>query len=186
MNNNMNAKETITKMIKSAGFTNIGEIAVENIDYHKDLRAMCEMNTCGRYGSTWNCPPVIGSFEELSEQCKSYNNGFIFSFVTELEDSFDFETMAEAGSELCRKLCKLEEELLTDISSYKIYGSGACFSCEKCTYPDNPCLHPEMCFIPIEACGIYVTNVAKEAGLSYNNGKDTVTFFGMLMYNLKS
>lgn len=188
----MDINNEIDAIIKSSGFKYVAELNLENIEYHSELRDMCKMDTCGRYAKTWNCPPVIGSLEELSEECKSFSNGFIFSFVSELKDSFDFEGMAEAGSELCRKLCDTKEKLeeaINDtsakkipITSYKLYGSGACFSCEKCSYPDAPCLHPEMCFIPIEACGIYVTKVAKEVGLNYNNGPDTVTFFGMLMY----
>ena len=198
-------KDGLINLIKSSGFENIGEIDLKKVEYHADLRDMCEMNTCGRYGKTWNCPPVIGSYEKLSSQCKSFSAGLLFSFVSEIEDSFDFEGMSEAGSELCRKLCKVNigmqdiadtqnndskqkinnEQVDEKIVAYQLYGSGACFSCEKCTYPDEPCRYPEMCFIPIEAAGIYVTQLAKDSGLKYNNGVNTVTFFGMLLFQTK-
>ena len=68
------------------------------------------------------------------------------------------------------------------MEDYRIFGGGGCNNCEDCSYPDMPCLHPDILFTPIEACGINVMQLAKDAGFKYINGQNTVTFFGMILY----
>ena len=41
---------------------------------------------------------------------------------------------------------------------------------------------PEKLFPAFEGHGIVVAEVAKLAGINYINGKDTVTYLGMLLY----
>ena len=36
--------------------------------------------------------------------------------------------------------------------------------------------------VPIEAAGVDVTQLAKLSGLPYINGKNTFTYFGLLLY----
>jgi predicted metal-binding protein len=157
----------------------------ELLSFSEDVRAMCEMNSCGRYNRSWNCPPAVGSLEELKDACLSYRYGVLFNTVSQLEDSFDFEGMMQASARLCEKLREVDIALKQTDLEYRVFGSGSCYSCEKCSYPDNPCFHPDMLFTPIEACGINVVTLSKEAGLSYVNGANTVTFFGMVLYDRK-
>jgi hypothetical protein len=39
--------------------------------------------------------------------------------------------------------------------------------------------------VPLEAAGVDVTQLAKLAGMAYINGKNTVTYFGLLLYRGK-
>lgn len=41
---------------------------------------------------------------------------------------------------------------------------------------------PEMLFPSLEGFGIDVASLAAKAGLAYNGGENTVTYFGMLLY----
>ena len=41
---------------------------------------------------------------------------------------------------------------------------------------------PEMLFPSLEGFGIDVASLAAKAGLTYNGGENTVTYFGMLLY----
>ena len=154
------------------------------LTFSDDVRHMCEQNTCGRYNRAWNCPPVCGSVAELKAVCLGFKRGILVNTVAGLEDSFDWEGMMEGGRGLCRLLVGLKG--LADaigIEDYRIFGGGGCYGCDDCSYPDVPCRHPEMLFTPIEACGINVMQLAKDAGFKYINGQNTVTFFGMFLFN---
>ena len=154
------------------------------LTFTDDVRFMCEQNTCGRYNRAWNCPPVCGTIKELEAVCMSFSNGILVNIVTHIQDSFDWEGMMEGGRVLCRLL--IETKGLADdsgLTDYRIFGGGGCYGCKDCSYPDTPCRHPELLFTPIEACGINVMQFAKDAGFKYMNGQNTVTFFGMILYN---
>jgi len=154
------------------------------LTFTDDVRHMCEQNTCGRYGRAWNCPPVCGTVAELEAACLSYKSGILVNIVTRISDSFDWEGMMEGGRGLCKLLVSVKGHADgLDMKDYRIFGGGGCYGCENCSYPDTPCFHPDLLFTPIEACGINVLQFAKDAGFKYINGQNTVTFFGMIMYN---
>ncbi|MDR1573373.1 MAG: DUF2284 domain-containing protein [Clostridiales Family XIII bacterium] len=174
--------EDLTDRLRHLPLSQAGPIDVSLIGYEQEIRAMCEMNRCGRYGRSWNCPPQIGSLEELSAKCGAYRNGFLFNTVTTLEDSFDFEGMMAAGARLCEILTEIDA-LVCEIlpNDYLLLGAGSCGVCKTCAYPE-PCRHPDKLRIPIEACGVNVVNLAKNTGFRYNNGPNTVTYFGLLLF----
>ena len=172
--------ETIRERgVNQADFFDLGILTFTN-----EVRLMCEQNSCGRYNRAWNCPPVCGSVAGLEEDCRKYARGILFNSVTKVEDSFDWEGMIEGGRGLCELLIDLKgyaDDL--GLKEYRIFGGGGCYSCEDCSYPDNPCHHPDMLFTPIEACGINVMQLARDAGFKYINGQNTVTYFGMILFN---
>jgi len=149
--------------------------------------------------------------EDLDALCLSFSDGFLFNEVDGLEDSFDFEGMMAAGQRLYDKLLLINDacrEILDGASRqaleaprivvhdkdttaltwldlcrpYLIFGSDSCDMCATCTYPDEPCIHQDRFFIPIEACGINVTVLSKQLDMNYSAGPNTVTFFGMLLF----
>jgi predicted metal-binding protein len=159
-------------------------IDVAVLKYEEEIRAMCEMNRCGRYGRSWNCPPHVGSLEELAARCGAYQNGFFFNAVSALEDSFDFEGMMAAGAAFHDIVVEIDGILKREFrpDDYLLLGAGSCNACgPSCAYPE-PCRRPDELFIPIEACGVNVVNLAKNTGFRYNNGPNTVTYFGLLMF----
>ena len=169
-----------------------GEDIVNQADYFDlgvltftdDVRDMCVQNTCGRYNRAWNCPPVCGTVAELEAVCRGFSKGILVNTVTHVQDSFDWEGMMEGGRGLCRLLIDIKG--FTDglgMKDCRIFGGGGCHGCEECSYPDIPCKHPDMLFTPIEACGINVMQLAKDSGFKYINGQNTVTFFGMILFN---
>lgn len=177
--------EQLLERIKSEPVVNQVDFLDPGIlTYTDEVRAMCEQNTCGRYNRAWNCPPICGSVKELEAACRHFTKGILVNSVTHIKDSFDWEGMQEGGRGLCDLLIKIKEfatEL--DMKDYRIFGGGGCYGCKNCSYPDTPCHHPEALFTPIEACGIDVLKLARDAGFKYVNGQNTVTFFGMILYN---
>jgi predicted metal-binding protein len=164
--------------------------------FEDEIRVMCAQNTCGRYGRTWNCPPVCGTVAELAAVCRSYGRGILFNKVSPLKDPLDWDGMMAGAKHLAGLLSHIDEKLraldlpelsgtsdLLGTAGYRLFGGGACYACEDCSYPRLSCRHPDKLFTPIEACGINVMQLAHSTGLHYNNGENTVTFFGMLLYN---
>jgi len=154
------------------------------LTFTDDVRQMCIQNTCGRYDRAWNCPPVCGTIAELEAACKGYSRGILVNSVTHLLDSFDWEGMIEGGSNLHEMLIDVKEYAdASGMKDFRVFGSGRCHGCEECSYPDEPCRHPDMLLTPIEACGINVMKLAGASGFKYINGQNTVTFFGMILFN---
>ena len=193
-------KDDLMEGMQQFGFGSIAAFDTAVLTFNGELRDICASNACGRYNACWSCPPAVGSYDELVELCNSYSNGLLMSSVYDIEDPFDFEGMMRTGNEFCEMLVEAEgwlrscygRPLKRDLSveewplayeHYQLFGTGSCNDCKKCTYPDNPCLFPDRLFIPIESCGILVSALAKEVGMKYIAGPDTVTYFGMLLHN---
>jgi predicted metal-binding protein len=175
--------EKLTKRLRLLPLHTADIIDVGFLTYEQEIRSMCEMNRCGRYGRAWNCPPEVGALEELAAKCGAYRNGLLFNAVTMLKDSFDYDGMMAGGAKLYDILVEIDGILSREfqLSDYLLLGAGSCGACKKCAYPE-PCRHPDKLYIPVEACGVNVVSLAKHTGFSYNNGPNTVTFFGLLLF----
>jgi predicted metal-binding protein len=151
-------------------------LPVGELVFSPQLLEYCKSNVCGRYNNSWTCPPACGSMEEQREKILCYQYTFVFTTMHKLEDSFDYEGMMH-GKELHTSLTSEFKKRLTDVP---VYGAGSCSSCERCAFP-SPCLFPEKKIGSIEAAGINVTELSKAAGVAYNNGPNTVTYFSMAL-----
>ncbi len=167
------------------GATKATLLATEDIVFDLVFRSICESNGCGMSGRCWMCPPDIGPAEDLINMVRSYKNALIFQTITGLEESFDFEIMKEAGSNLARLCHNLKSEAKKIIGDdILVLGAGGCRMCERCARLDNlPCYRPNDALISLEACCIDVSNTVKNTQLKYINGADTVTYFGMVLFN---
>lgn len=206
----------------------------EEIPFAAVVRAACEANLCGRYGTCWTCPPGVGEWEALRDEYRRFERALVFSTCHPLEDSFDFEGMQEgrlAHDRLDEAILALmagaadsaadsAEEAgkagITDTADmpphapdatnatnatnatgatgttgkarenraarFVLLGAGGCSLCEKCSYPDAPCRHPDKARRSMEACGIDVVSLSRNLGLRYMNGENTVTYFSVLFY----
>ena len=151
------------------------------------FRAMCEANTCGAYGTCWMCPPDAGDIDVLMERVRSYSHALVFQKVFALEDSFDIEGML-AAKEQHHALCQRMRENFrkTEMKEHLLLGAGRCGVCCRCAKLDGePCRFPEKAYSSLEAHGVDVTKLAKAAGMRYTNGADTVTYFGVVLFNLQ-
>jgi predicted metal-binding protein len=176
--------ETLAGRLRRLPLNQADLIDVGLLKYEDAIRAMCEMNRCGRYGHAWNCPPQVGSMAELAARCGAYRNGLLFNTVSAIEDSYDFDGMMAAGAAFHGVLTEMDGILKREFRSdgHLLLGAGSCNACSSaCAYP-APCRHPDERYIPIEACGVNVVNLAKNKGFRYNNGPDTVTYFGLLLF----
>lgn len=174
-------KEVYCMNFDELGFFQYQVLPVEKLVFSQEIRGLCEANSCGCYDTCWTCPPAMGTVEECRERCLAYDTMLVFTGKYDLEDSFDVEGMDRARKEF-EVLCdKVNETFRKKYDDFLMLAAGACGRCKTCTYPDAPCRFPEKQCPSLEGMGIYVAQLAKEAGINYINGANTVTYFGAVL-----
>lgn len=179
----MDIVSKIEKLASESDFSEYGYVNVETLKYYEEVRKICEGNSCRNYGASWACPPAIGTIAECAERIGHYNTMLLFSKKYELEDSFDFESMA-AGLKDFKHTVDLFQQKADDIlSAYLLLSNEGCGRCPACTYPNAPCRFPHLLHHSLEGYGFIVKELADEAGIQYTNGLNTVTYFGALLFS---
>lgn len=123
-------------------------IETKDINAAERVRTICKVE-CERYGSTWACPPAVGTLEECEAKIKSYPEAVFFSSVAEVSDLFNMEEMLSTRH--------AHEELTTKVGEYLkgegyetfILSTESCDICETCAYKEeNPAAIRKGC-IPV-------------------------------------
>ena len=62
--------------------------------------------------------------------------------------------------------------------------AGCCRICGRCAYLDGePCRKPDEAVASVEAYGIDVMQMEKDVGIPYYNGKNTISYVGLILFN---
>lgn len=177
--------DALIRQVKDMGALNAAVIPVEQVKFDLVFRAMCEANSCGNFGKCWMCPPDVGNAEDLIAHAKTYDHVLVYQTVGQLEDSYDWEGMMEAAANqnaLAQKLAVVFKKL--PFARKLHLGAGGCHVCETCAKrTDEPCRFPDRAMASLETYCIHVSALAASAGMNYINGKDTVTYFGVLLFS---
>ncbi len=174
MDNNLTAA-----LIDSAldnGFDHAGPLDASTLTVMAEVREMCAVNRCGKYGASWSCPPGCGTLEELESRMGQYRTGLLVQTVGMMEDDFDYETIVATEQRHRENLERFTSVVLVAFPNAFPMAAGSCNLCEKCTYPDAPCRFPDQVFPSMEACGLMVNQVCRDNGMKYNHGKHTICF----------
>ena len=180
----MEAQELI-QMALDAGFTHAGIVDGDKVRPLQEVRDMCAVNTCHRYGACWSCPPACGTLEECKERLSQYRAGLVVQVVGELEDSFDIEGLQELEKRQKEAFNKLLPQLREKMDRLLPLGTGSCTICKECTYPDAPCRFPDKAVSSMEAFGLLVNQVCTDSGLRYNYGPSTMAYTGCFLFGAR-
>lgn len=173
----------VQKVILETGFQEAGIIPVEKLSFHEEVRKICEDNQCRCYGTTWACPPAVGSLEDCKNRVLGFRYLHLFSKAYAVEDFLDMERMLKSMKDFKIAARELDWKLRGRFSSMMILSNESCDRCKECTYPDAPCRFSEDLHHSIEGYGFYVSELAKQAGIKYMNGANTITYFGAVLYS---
>lgn len=185
LNVNKINEEKLVRDALASGAVNSAIVNTSNIRFYEELRNMCAQNVCGKYNTNWMCPPAVGSFSELTGKVMEYEKGLLFQTIYQLEDSFDFEGMMLAKSIHEQVFRKIYDKMKSEykMSEFLPLNAGACEICTQCSYlAGEKCRFPDKAVKSVEACGIDVTALVSSCGIPYNNGKDTVSYVGMILF----
>ena len=172
----------IQKLIFESGFSDSGVMPVEKLRFFDEVRKICEGNQCRRYGTTWACPPAVGTLDECRERVSDYRYFQLFAKAYRLTDPLDLEGVKDALADFKEAVGELDHKLRFRPEKLLVLSNESCDLCKKCTYPDSPCRFPDKMHHSIESYGFYVSELALQAGIKYNNGSSSVTFFGAVLY----
>lgn len=178
-------EEEILRLMQACGATKSACLPAADIVLSASFRAVCASNGCGNYGKCYMCPPDVGEIDELMARVREYTCAALYQSVHPLEDSYDYEGMVTAGAAHGQITQKIERALREGgEQGYLHLGAGGCKVCPVCAKRENkPCRFPDWAMPSLESYGVDVYNTAKKAGLKYINGQNTVTYFGMLLWN---
>ena len=159
---------------------------VSDIKFNEDFRKLCEQNSCGSYNKNWMCPPAVGPFNDLKEKALEFKQGLLFQTVHPIASSLDWKGMLEGGVNHTKIFRKILECMETNYSFRAILplNAGPCTYCAKCAYlVGEKCQFPDKAVSSVEANGIDVMALVKTSGISYNNGKDTVSYVALILFH---
>jgi len=173
-------KDALESMATRAAIVDAAEIR-----FHEEFRKACERNACGQYNTNWMGPPAIGPIEELIGKVRKYKQGLLFQTVHPVSGSFDLKGMLEGKKnheQVFRDLLKKIKNKY-DFEDLLPLNAGCCRICPKCGYLDHePCRHPDEAVSSLEAYGIDVGALEKSVGIPYHNGKNTVSYVGLILF----
>ena len=153
----------------------------KEIPFSGRVREICR-NECPRYGTSWSCPPGVGTVEECRDRCAGFPEAFVFTTIAEVMDAANMEeTLAtrEAHEGVTKEICKIFEAAGCGTLALS---ADSCAICDKCAYPDSPCRHPKRMLPCIESYGIIVPELAQKAEIEFMNGANIVTWFGIILF----
>ena len=152
------------------------------LEFSERIRWICQ-NECPKYGTTWACPPGVGTVPECQERCMVYRNCLLISSIAEVADIADIdETLATrpAHEALTEQVGALLKE--QGVQPY-ILSTQACAICDRCAILDNqPCRFPEKMHPCVESHGINVVPILERLGLEFQFGSNVVTWISLLFY----
>lgn len=172
----MSTTEEILTLAKSCGFTHVGELNMDALEFMPEVRDMCAAGRCHKYGTSWTCPPGCGTLEEAAANAARYHRGVLLQTTAQLEDDFDIEAMQQAEVDQKQSFLAFVEQLRQEYPDCLPMATGGCTLCPQCTYPDAPCRFPKKAIPSMEAYGLLVSKVCEKSDLPYYYGPQTLTY----------
>ena len=177
--------QALVNLALQAGATKAEVMDGKRVVTNAVFRDICESNGCGSYGRCYMCPPHVGEIQQLMVKVHGYAYALIYQTISDIEDSFDIEGMLEAGTKHAWVSQRLQEMLEPSLREHSLHLTcGGCRLCDTCALVrGEPCVRPGKALPSMESYGVDVYNTVKDTQLKYINGQNTVTFFGMLLYD---
>ncbi|MCR5537917.1 MAG: DUF2115 family protein [Lachnospiraceae bacterium] len=173
----------ILKEAFAAGIQNAGVVTSDRLEFYEKVRRLCDRSACRFQGTTWACPPAVGTLDECREKVAPYEKMLLISTPFLLSDLLDFRELDYTSRDFHVITQDLGARLRPLLGDFFMMSNESCIECEKCTYPNAPCRYPERLQPSIEGFGFLVAELAKKAGIPYTNGQSTSTYFGAVFYN---
>ena len=154
----------------------------KELEFSDRIRWICE-HECPMYGTSWACPPGVGSVAACRGKCMGFENCLMISTIVEVEDITNIdETLATRPEHeaVTNQVAAVMRELGAE--PY-VLSTEACAICERCAILDGqPCRFPEKMHPCVESHGINVVPILESRGLEFQFGTNVVTWISLLFY----
>ena len=155
----------------------------KELEFTDRVRWVCE-HECPMYGTTWACPPAVGSVAECKKKCLSYPECLMVATITEVSDISNIEeTLATRPAH--EKLTNRVRDEMRELGVRPfILSTEACTICSRCAYLDGlPCRMPGAMHPCVESQGINVIPLLEKFGLEFQYGENVVTWVSLLFFS---
>lgn len=156
-------------------------IKTDEIEFTDRVRAICKQE-CPRYGSSWSCPPAVGSVDKCKERCMEYPQALLFSSVADIADVTDIDEAVKTKRDHENMTAVIEKYMRDQSMLVYTLSSDSCCVCDKCSYPKSHCNHQEIMHPCIESHGIVVTNLAEKHLMDYYLGEHLILWFSLVFF----
>ena len=153
------------------------------LEFTDRVRWVCE-HECPMYGTTWACPPAVGTVAECKKKCLSYPECLMVATITEVSDISNIEeTLATRPAH--EKLTNRVRDEMRELGVRPfILSTEACTICSRCAYLDGlPCRMPGAMHPCLESQGINVIPLLEKFGLEFQYGENVVTWVSLLFFS---
>ncbi len=157
-------------------------IKTDHLQTYPRVRTICQ-EECTRYGTTWACPPAVGSVEECESRIRQYPQGIFFSSVAEVSDILNFEETLDTRSAHEHLTNLLGDFLKKQGMDVFILSTESCDLCTECSYPQGkPCRHPERMHPCLESHGVMVSELTEQEHMEYSLGGNAILWFSLILF----
>ena len=155
----------------------------KKLEFSHRVRWICQ-HECAMYGTTWACPPGVGTVEECKARCLRYNKCLLISTITEVADISDLQATLATRADHEAITDQVGELLRAQGAEPYILSTEACAICGRCAILDGqPCRHPEKMHPCVESQGINIIPTLEENGLEFQYGSNVVTWVSLLLFS---
>ena len=166
---------------KALGFDAAAPIDPGSLVAREDVRGMCADNKCRAYGKKWTCPPACGTLEQCQTRMHGYTRGLLLQSVGHMTKDIDSRCYRETEKRHKQQFEAFCRELRQVYPHALCLGAGGCRICAQCSYP-QPCRFPEQAVSSMEAYGLFVTQVCRDAGVPYHYGPRTIAYSACVLF----
>jgi predicted metal-binding protein len=181
MNNEKDYKEIVEEFIYDYPVCEFYYLTPDDLIFSDKVRFICEQE-CAHYGKSWACPPGIQPIDRCIEECRAFDHVFLFTSVAEVPDCMNFDACLEARRGHEQMTHDIRKQFQARFGKVLALSTG-CMLCDQCSYPDEPCRHPEDHLSTIESHGILIMETASRLGVTLDCGNDIVTYLGLIFFN---
>ena len=156
-------------------------IKTEELVFSERVRYICK-SECPMYGTSWACPPAVGSVEECRRRCLEFEDALLIVTAAEVSDAENMEETLSTREEHEETVRMARDFIDEQASESYALSSESCSFCRECTWPDAPCRRPDKMMPCVESHGIVVTDIAEKYGISFLPDGHTVMWFAVIFY----
>lgn len=154
----------------------------KSLDYSERIRWICE-NECPMYGTSWACPPAVGTVNECKDRCLKYENCLMISTISEVYDIANISETLKTRAPHEKVTNQVRDWMREQGVEPYVLSTESCAVCERCAVLDGePCRRPERMHPCVESHGINLLPVIEEYGLTFQYGENVVTWFSLLFF----
>ena len=157
----------------------------QKLEFEDRIRWICQ-HECPMYGTTWACPPGVGSVESCKAHIREYGSCLLIATVTEVSDISNLQETLSTRSDHEEITNEVRDLMRAQGEEPFVLSTEACSICEHCAYLDGkPCRHPERMHPCVESQGINIIPMLEECGIEFQYGSNVVTWISLLLFDHK-